>query len=87
METPHKMFRRDFKGLKLAGRCKYADQHGTVFVPTDMSVDAWFESYCGRSDSEHTVRLLGAICPQYSAGHREDADGGVKPIHGKMVQK
>ena len=22
---------------------KYADQHGNIFVPTDMTVDTWFE--------------------------------------------
>ena len=57
---------------------KYADKHDDVFVATDTTVDEWFEFWIenivGGSGSQHAQKLPGTLCPQYSAGNREDAD-------------
>ena len=46
---------------------KYADQHGTIFIPADMTVDTWFEYW-----SEH---IVGDLAPQY----QEKLSGAVRP--------
>lgn len=44
---------------------KYADKHDDIFVPTDMTVDEWFnfwiENNCGRSCSQYSQKLQGKV--------------------------
>ena len=55
---------------------KYADQHGNIFVPTDMTVDTWFEYW-----SEH---IVGDLAPNTRRNYLERYVHNIQPIIGKM---
>ena len=55
---------------------KYADQHGNIFVPTDMTVDTWFEYW-----SEH---IVGDLAPNTRRNYLERYVHNIQPVIGKM---
>ena len=55
---------------------KYADQHGTIFIPADMTVDTWFEYW-----SEH---IVGDLAPNTRRNYRERYVHNIQPVIGKM---
>lgn len=63
-------------GPELAGRRKYADQHGTIFIPADMTVDTWFEYW-----SEH---IVGDLAPNTRRNYRERYVHNIQPVIGKL---
>ena len=55
---------------------KYADQHGTIFIPADMTVDTWFEYW-----SEH---IVGDLAPNTRRNYRERYVHNIQPVIGKL---
>lgn len=55
---------------------KYADQHGNIFVPTDITVDAWFENWL--------AHIVGNLAPNTRRNYRERYAHNIQPIIGKM---
>ena len=55
---------------------KYADKHENIFVPPDMTVDAWFEFWISH--------IVGDLAPNTKRNYRERYEYNVKPVIGKM---
>ena len=55
---------------------KYADQHGTIFIPADRTVDTWFEYW-----SEH---IVGDLAPNTRRNYRERYVHNIQPVIGKL---
>ena len=55
---------------------RYTDQHGSIFVPTDMTVDAWFKYWV-----EH---IVGDLAPNTRRNYRERYVHNIQPVIGKM---
>ena len=55
---------------------KYADKHENIFVPPDMTVDAWFEFWI--------VHIVGDLAPNTRRNYRERYEYNVKPLIGGM---
>lgn len=55
---------------------KYADKHGNLFVPTDVTVDAWFEYWI--------ENIVGDLAPNTRKNYRERYENNIKPVIGGM---
>ena len=55
---------------------KYADKHENIFVPPDMTVDAWFEFWI--------AHIVGDLAPNTRRNYRERYEYNVKPLIGGM---
>ena len=55
---------------------RYTDQHGSIFVPTDMTVDDWFKYWV-----EH---IVGDLAPNTRRNYRERYVHNIQPVIGKM---
>ncbi len=55
---------------------KYADRHGNVFMPTNMTVDDWFEYWI--------KNIVGDLAPNTRRNYRERYEHNIKPIIGGM---
>ena len=56
---------------------KYADKHDDVFVPTDMTVDEWFNFWI--------ENIVGDLAPNTLRNYRERYEHNIKPVMGKML--
>ena len=56
---------------------KYADKHDGVFVPSDMTVDTWFEYWIDN--------IVGDLAPNTRRNYRERYEHNIQPIIGKML--
>ena len=56
---------------------KYADKHDGVFVPTETTVDEWFEFWI--------ENIVGDLAPNTLRNYRERYKFNIQPIIGKMV--
>ncbi|MBQ3135782.1 MAG: site-specific integrase [Oscillospiraceae bacterium] len=55
---------------------KYADKHDNVFVPSDMTVDTWFEYWINN--------IVGDLAPNTRRNYRERYAHNIQPVIGKM---
>ncbi len=55
---------------------KYADRHGNVFMPTNMTVDDWFEYWI--------KNIVGDLAPNTRRNYRERYEHNIKPVIGGM---
>ena len=56
---------------------KYADKHNDVFIPTDMTVDAWFEFWI--------ENIVGDLAPNTRRNYRERYKHNIQPVIGGML--
>ena len=56
---------------------KYADKHENVFVPPDMTVDAWFSFWI--------ENIVGDLAPNTLRNYRERYVHNIQPVMGKMM--
>ena len=56
---------------------KYADKHDNVFVPSDMTVDTWFEYWISN--------IVGDLAPNTRRNYRERYEHNIQPVIGKML--
>lgn len=56
---------------------KYADKHDDIFVPTDMTVDEWFNFWI--------ENIVGDLAPNTLRNYRERYEHNIKPVMGKML--
>ena len=56
---------------------KYADKHDTVFMPSDMTVDAWFEYWI--------ENIVGDLSPNTLRNYRERYRHNIQPVIGRML--
>lgn len=55
---------------------KYADKHGNLYVPSDMTVDAWFEYWI--------ENIVGDLAPNTRRSYRERYKRNIQPVVGSM---
>ena len=55
---------------------KYADKHNNIFVPSDMTVDAWLEYW--------VKYIVGDLAPNTRRNYRERYMHNIQPVIGKM---
>lgn len=55
---------------------RYADKHNNVFVPTDMTVDDWFEFWI--------KHIVGDLAPNTLRNYRERYSHNIQPVIGNM---
>lgn len=55
---------------------KYADKHGNLYVPSDMTVDAWFEYWI--------ENIVGDLAPNTRRNYRERYKRNIQPVVGSM---
>ncbi len=56
---------------------RYADKHDNIFVPTDMTVNAWFEYWI--------ENIVGDLAPNTRRNYRERYKKNIQPVIGKML--
>ena len=56
---------------------KYADTHDTMFVPSDMTVDDWFEYWI--------ENIVGDLAPNTRRNYRERYVHNIQPVIGSML--
>lgn len=56
---------------------RYADKHDNIFVPTDMTVNAWFEYWI--------ENIVGDLAPNTRRNYLERYKANIQPIIGKML--
>ncbi len=56
---------------------KYADTHEDVFVPTDTTVDQWFDFW--------SENIVGDLAPNTLRNYRERYVHNIQPVIGKMA--
>ncbi len=55
---------------------KYADEHDDIFVPTDTTVDEWFNFWI--------VNIVGDLAPNTLRNYRDRYFNNIQPVMGKM---
>ena len=55
---------------------KYADKHNNLFLPSDMTVDAWFEYW--------VENIVGDLAPNTRRNYRERYRHNIQPVIGGM---
>ncbi|HIX14135.1 MAG TPA: site-specific integrase [Candidatus Hungatella pullicola] len=55
---------------------KYADKHEEVFVPTDTTVDEWFDFWI--------ENIIGDLAPNTRRNYRERYENNIQPVIGRM---
>ena len=56
---------------------KYADKHENIFVPSDMTVDVWFDFWI--------ENIVGDLAPNTLRNYRERYVHNIQPVMGKMM--
>lgn len=56
---------------------KYADRHDDIFVPTDMTVDEWFDYWI--------ENIVGDLAPNTLRNYRERYKFNIQPVLGRMI--
>ncbi len=56
---------------------RYADKHDSIFVPTDMTVNAWFEFWI--------ENIVGDLAPNTRRNYRERYKKNIQPVIGKIL--
>lgn len=55
---------------------KYADKHDNLYIPSDLTVDAWFEYWIGN--------IVGDLAPNTRRNYRERYKRNIQPVIGSM---
>ena len=73
---------KSFSALPLARNwleeARYADKHSEAFLPSNTTVDEWFDFWITKISSEHNSELPRTIYPKYEANYRTSAVNGCK---------
>ncbi len=56
---------------------RYADKHGSILVPPDITVDAWFEYWI--------AHIVGDLAPNTRRNYRERYTRNIRPVIGGML--
>ena len=76
-ERQEKIFQTVPEARNWIEESKYADKHDEVFVPTEITVDEWFNFWI--------ENIVGDLAPNTLRNYRERYVRNIQPVMGKML--